>query len=65
MRVRLPPLASTAHTGKEDNMGKEAKIKAATKAFRAGDTATAHKLTAKITGRPFRRLTDRSLLPTK
>lgn len=44
-------------------MGKEAKIKAATKAFRAGDTAEGAIHAARIHGRTLRRLTDRASLP--
>ena len=41
-------------------MGKEAKIKAATKALRQGDITEAMRHAAKIEGRAFRRLTDRA-----
>ena len=44
-------------------MGKEANIKAATKAFRAGDTAEAAIHAANIHGRSLRRLTDRARPP--
>lgn len=54
---------TTARKGKEDDMGKQAKIKAATKAFRAGDTAEAAIHAAKIHGRTLRRLTDRARPP--
>jgi hypothetical protein len=41
-------------------MGKEAKIKAATKALRQGDTAEAMRHSDSFTPRNFRRLTDRA-----
>jgi hypothetical protein len=57
-----PAAGITAHKGKdEEQMGKEAKIKAATKALRQGDTAEAMRHASKIEGRTFRRLTDRAM----
>ena len=73
MRVRLPPLASTAHKGKdEEEMGKDAKIKAATKAQRItrptpNDIAAIKKMQASgnISDRSVRRSAARSRPPHK